>query len=130
MRHDVDHTGHDAKYNPPFNRDQVIRRIRCFILRRDSSKKTDVSFYDEGSTENFRVRACETLTMKKTFAPPFGVLPDGGNARIRETKPVQISAAFEFGGTGESHTLWMVKDSGESVELSNEYVHSLYHYTR
>ena len=126
--HDIRTTGPEAESNPPFNRDQVIQRIRRFMLHRDSSEKTGASFYDEGSTDNFRVRACETLTMKKAFAPPFGVLADGVDSRI-ETKPVQVNAGFEFSGTDESYTLWVVKDSGESVELSNEYVLSPYHHT-
>ena len=128
VRYDIDPASPDAKYDPPLNRDQIIRRVRCFMNQRDKSEKTEVSFYYEGSTDNFRVKACNSLTMKKTFAPPFGVLADGVDARIMETKPVQVKAGFEFGGSGESHTLWVVKDSIESIDLRNEYVLSPYHH--
>ena len=130
VRHDIVHTGHDPKYIPMLSHDQVIRRIRCFMSQRDKSEKTDVSFYDEGSKDNFfQVKACKCLTMKKMFAPPFGVLPGGGDARVRETKPVQVKAGFEFGETSGSHTLWVVKGAAGTVDLRNEYVLSPYHDT-
>jgi len=48
-------------------------------------------------------------------------LADGVDARIRETKPVQVKAGFKFGGTDEPHTLWVVKGcSSESVDLRND----------
>ena len=128
VRYDINPAGPNAKHNPPFNRDQIIRRVRCFMSQRDKSEKTDVSFYEEGSTDNFRVTACKTLTMKKTFEPPFGVLADDVDARSQETRPVQVKAGFKLGGTGESHTLW-VACSSESVDLRNEYVLSPYHHT-
>jgi len=113
VRYDIDPPDPNVKYNPSFNRDQIVRRIRYFMSQRDESEKTDVSFYNEGSTDNFRVRACKTLTMKKTFTPPLGVLADGGDERIRKTKPVQVNAGFEFGATCESPTLWVVKGSSD-----------------
>jgi hypothetical protein len=122
VQYDIDPAGPNAKYTLPFNRDQIIRRIRCFMTQRDKCEKTYVSFYDEGSTDIFQVKACNSLTMKKTFAPL--------DAMIRETKPVQVKAGFKFGGTGEPHTLWVVKGcSSESVDLRNEYALSLYHHT-
>ncbi|KAF8123691.1 hypothetical protein EV363DRAFT_1455306 [Boletus edulis] len=117
VKYEIIHAGTDDKYKLPFNRDQVIQRIRCFMRQRDKSERTDVVFYDEGSTVDFRVRACKTLTMKKTFAPPFGVLADGIVARSRETQPIQVKAGFEF---GESYTLWLVKGFGDSVGLRND----------
>lgn len=121
MRHDIRTTSLEAEYNPPFNHDQVIRRIRCFMEQREKSEENHVSFYDQGSTNDLRVMACKALTLKKTFAPPFGVLADAV-ARSIETEPVPMKAGLQFDETDKSYTLWMVKDSPQSVELCNEYV--------
>lgn len=120
VQHDIRHTDHKANCDPPFNCDQVIRRVKCFMDQRDKGGRTNVSFYHQGSTDNLRVKTCKTLTLKKTFAPPFGVLADGGGARTVETKPVPIKAGFEFNETDESYILWMVKGSSEPVDLRNE----------
>ena len=126
VRRDIHPAGSNTKYSPPFAREQIVRRIRCFLRQRDKSEKTGVSFYNEGSTDKFLVRACKSLTMKKKFAPPFGVLADGADVRARETKPVQVKAGFE---PDEPYTLWVVRGSPESVDLRTEYVLSPYHNT-
>lgn len=121
VQHDICHTDHKANCDPPFSRDQVIRRVRCFMDQRDKSGKTNVSF----SVENLCVKACKILTLKKIFAPPFGVLANGRATRLIETKPIPIKAGLEFKATDDSYTLWMV---GGSSDLHNEYVLSLYDY--
>lgn len=120
VRYEIKPSRPDDKDHLPFNRDQLIRRITCFMHQRDNSEKADVSFYNEGLA-NFRVRACKSLTMKKKFAPPPGVLADGVDVTHKETVPVPVKAGFE----AESCTLWVAKDSRESVDLRNEYVITL-----
>ncbi|KAI9567656.1 hypothetical protein HD554DRAFT_2192361 [Boletus coccyginus] len=117
VQHHINPAGSNRKYNPPFSDGQIIRRIRCFLRQRDKSEKTDVSFYSEDSTVKLVVKACKSLTMKKTFAPPFGVLADGENVRVRETKPVQVKAGFE---SDKSYTLLVVDGSPESADLRND----------
>ena len=45
VQHDIRHTDHKTNCDPPFNRDQVIRRVRYFMDQRDKPGKTDVSFH-------------------------------------------------------------------------------------
>ncbi|KAH0831350.1 hypothetical protein J3R83DRAFT_14012 [Lanmaoa asiatica] len=119
VRHDIFPSGYKAEHNPPFNSDQVIWRIRCLIKQRDKSGRTDVSFDDQGTTNNLRVRTCESLTLKKIFVPPSGVL--------EETEPIQTKAGFEFDEIDMSYTLWMVRGSSESVDLRNDIAVALCH---
>ncbi|KAF8558574.1 hypothetical protein OG21DRAFT_1075395 [Imleria badia] len=116
VRYEIKPLGHDDKYNLPLNRNQLVRRIICFMRQRDNSEKADVSFYNDDSSVDFRVRACKSLTMRKKFAPPPGVLADGVDPKYKETDPVHVKAGFEV----ESCTLWVVKGSCESVDMRND----------
>ena len=126
VRHDIVPISHRADSDLAFDRDQVILRIRCFMKQRDDSVKTDVSFYHQES-RNFRLKACKSVKLKKTFAPPYGVKADA--AGTFEAKPVQFQAGIQISETDESYTLWMVRGSSASVNLRNQYVPSLYHHT-
>lgn len=119
--HDISPKGPKAEHQLPFDHDRVIQRIRCFMKKRDESGKKDDSFYVQGSN-NFRLKACNCIKLKKTFAPPFGVGADGALAGIVETKSSQIKAGFKFDEGDGLYTLWVVDGSSDSKELYKEYV--------
>ncbi|KAH0831139.1 hypothetical protein J3R83DRAFT_13709 [Lanmaoa asiatica] len=127
VQHDVFPVGQKADGDLPFNGDQVIWRIRCLMKQRDKSGRTDVSFDGQGATSNLRVRACKSLTLKKTFTPPFGILEE--TECFQETEPVQIKAGLSSDEDDESYTLWMVGGSSDSelVALRNDIAVALCH---
>ncbi|KAG8216243.1 hypothetical protein J3R82DRAFT_8284 [Butyriboletus roseoflavus] len=126
VRHDIVPKPLKAECKLPFDRTKVILCIRCFMNQRDESGKTDVSFYREDeSTINFRLKPCKYVKMKKTFAPPYGVLAD--DARPFRTKPTRKLAGVEIGETDESYTLWMVSCCKDPVKLRNDIAVALCH---
>ncbi|KAH0831364.1 hypothetical protein J3R83DRAFT_14027 [Lanmaoa asiatica] len=126
VRHDLSPPDYKAEYNTPFNHDEVIRRTKCFMDQRDKCEKTGVSFYGQGATSILRVRACKSLTLKRTFAPPYGVLADAVTTETVEIVSDQIKAGIKFDEDDESYTLWMVKGN-ESVDLRNDIAVALCH---
>ncbi|KAG9310203.1 hypothetical protein JVU11DRAFT_9845 [Chiua virens] len=121
VQYDVQHTGHQADFKPPFEQRQVIRRIKCFMNQRDNSTMTGVSFHNHGERGHLEVKICEELTLKKTFTPSSA---DGESERIVETK---VKAGLEVNETNKSYTLWMVKGENDSVELRNDIAVGLCH---
>ncbi|KAG8216244.1 hypothetical protein J3R82DRAFT_8285 [Butyriboletus roseoflavus] len=115
--------GGTAGCSPPFNHDEVIRRIGHFMDKRDKNERKDTSFCDAGSTNKLSVKGCNSLTLEQIFTPPNRV---DAAATIR-TKPVQKNAGFEFGETDGSYTLWMVSGIRDSRDLHYDIAVALCH---
>ncbi|KAG9310196.1 hypothetical protein JVU11DRAFT_9834 [Chiua virens] len=117
IQYDIEQTGYQAGFKPPFEQRQVIRRIKCFMDQRDKCVRTGISFYNLEQASHLEVKICRKLTLKKKFAPPFGMLADGVFEKIVETK---VKAGLKFDETNKSCTLWVVKGANEPVKLRND----------
>ncbi|KAG9310204.1 hypothetical protein JVU11DRAFT_9846 [Chiua virens] len=116
VQYDIEHTGYQAGFKKPFEERQVIRRIKCFMDQRDKCVRTGISFYNHEKASHLEVKICRKLTLKKKFAPPFGMLADGVFEKIVETK---VKAGLKFDETNKSYTLWVVKDANEPVRRND-----------